>query len=72
MPDNKQIYEMPRSVKTTSLVDINQLSPDGRKLIQDAHNVIEPTRLMVQVKNADESFQNFVWRTKDVDVSQAK
>jgi hypothetical protein len=27
---------------------------------------------MVQEKNADGLFQNFVWHTKDVDVSQAK
>jgi hypothetical protein len=27
---------------------------------------------MVQEKNADELFQNFVWHTRDVDVSQAK
>ena len=72
MPDNKQIDETLRYVKTSSPVDINQLSPDGRKLIQDARDIIETARLMVQEKNADELFQNFVWHTKDVDVSQAK
>jgi hypothetical protein len=72
MPDNKQIDETLRYVKTTSPVDTDQLSPDGRKLIQDARDIIETARLMVQEKNADELFQNFVWHTKDVDVSQAK
>ncbi|KIM83645.1 hypothetical protein PILCRDRAFT_69340, partial [Piloderma croceum F 1598] len=72
MPDNKQIDETLLYVKNTSPVDIDQLSPDGRKLIQDARDIIETARLMVQEKNADELFQNFVWHTRDVDVSHAK
>jgi hypothetical protein len=50
-------------------VEIDKLSPNGRKLIQDAHDIIEIARLMMQDKNADELFQNFVWLTGDVDVS---
>jgi hypothetical protein len=72
MPDNKQIDETLLYVKNSSPVDIDQLSPDGRKLVQDARDIIETARLMVQEKNADELFQNFVWHTRDVDVSQAK
>lgn len=72
MPDNKQIDETLQYVKTTSPVELEKLSPDGRKLVQDARDIIETARLMVQEKNADELFQNFVWHTRDVDVSKAK
>lgn len=72
MPDNKQIDETLQYLKTTSPVDIDKLSPDGRTLIQDVRDIIETARLMVEEKNADELFQNFVWHTRDVDVSQAK
>jgi Family of unknown function (DUF5923) len=67
MPDNKQINEMLLYVRSTSPVEIDKLSPDNRKLIQDALD-IETVRLMVQEKNANESFQNFVWHMRDVDV----
>ncbi|KIM80519.1 hypothetical protein PILCRDRAFT_822241, partial [Piloderma croceum F 1598] len=63
MPDNMQIDETLLYVKDTSPVEIEKLSPDGRKLIQDARDIVETARLMVQEKNADEL---------DVDVSQAK
>ena len=72
MPDNKQIDDTLQYVKATSPVDVNQLSSEGRKLIQDARDIIETARVMVQEKNADELFQNFVWHTRDVDVTQAK
>jgi hypothetical protein len=72
MPDNKQIDETLQYVKNHSPVDTNQLSHEGRKLVQDARDIIETARLMVQEKNADELFQNFVWHTRDVDVTQAK
>jgi exopolyphosphatase/pppGpp-phosphohydrolase len=58
MPDNKQIDETLLYVKNTSPVEIEKLSPDGRKLIQDARDIVETARLMVQEKNADELFQN--------------
>lgn len=50
----------------------DQLSPGGRKLIQDCHDIIETARLIVQEKNADELFQNFLWSTRSVDLSDAK
>jgi hypothetical protein len=53
-------------------VDQGQLSPEGRKLIQDCRDVIETTRLIVQEKNEDELFQNFLWNTNSVDVSDAR
>jgi hypothetical protein len=59
MPDNRQIDETLLYVKDTSPVEIEKLSPDGRKLIQDARDLVETARLMVQEKNADELF--LVW-----------
>jgi hypothetical protein len=72
MPDNKQIDETLQYVKNTSPVEIDQLSSDGRKLIQDVRDIIETARLIVQEKNADELLQNFVWHTRDVDITEAK
>jgi hypothetical protein len=69
MPDNKQIDETLLYVKDTSTVEIDTLSPNGRKLIQDARDIVETAWLMVQEKNTDELF---VWHMRDVDVSQAK
>ncbi|KAH7912681.1 hypothetical protein BJ138DRAFT_1147826 [Hygrophoropsis aurantiaca] len=72
MPDNKQIDETLRYLEKTSPVNLDELSPDGRKLIQDSRDIIETARVMVREKNADELFQNFVWHTRDVNLSGAK
>jgi hypothetical protein len=72
IPNNKQVDVTLRYVKDTSPVDVDQLSPDGRKLIQDARDIIKTARVLVQEKNAIELFQNFGWHTRDVDVSQAR
>ena len=53
-------------------MDQDQLSPEGRKLIQDCRDIIETARLIVREKNADELFQNFMWNTNIVDTSKAK
>lgn len=72
LPDNKQIDETLRYVHDNSPVDVDALSPDGKRLIQDVRDIVETARKIVQTKNADELFQNFLWHTRDVDVSQAK
>jgi Family of unknown function (DUF5923) len=69
MPDNKQIDKTLLYVRDTSPVEIDKLSPESPKLIQDARDIVETARLMVQEKNADGLFQNFVWHTRGVDVS---
>ena len=66
MLDNKQIVE---TLLRYFPVEIDKLSSDGRKLIQDAHDFVETARLMLQEKNAGSLFQNFVWYTREVDVS---
>lgn len=72
MPNNQQIDETLRYVNDHSFVDVDKLSPEGQKLIQDVRDIIETSRQMVMEKNADELFQNFVWHTSGVDVDRAK
>ncbi|KAI0634782.1 hypothetical protein C8Q77DRAFT_1053762 [Trametes polyzona] len=72
MPSNEQIDRFLNYVLQHSPVDVKDLSPDGRRLIQDTRDIIETARDIVREKNADELFQNFVWHTRDVDVDQAK
>ncbi|KAF9534642.1 hypothetical protein CPB83DRAFT_755601 [Crepidotus variabilis] len=72
MPSNAQIDQTLRYVLDNSPVDINKLSPDGKKLVQDTRDIIATARLMVQEKNADELIQNFVWHTRGVDTDNIK
>ncbi len=72
MPTNEQIDRVLRYCVQHSPVDPDELSPDGRRLVQDTRDILETARLMVQQKNADELFQNFVWHTRAADLDQAK
>ncbi|KAL6299451.1 hypothetical protein BKA93DRAFT_588333 [Sparassis latifolia] len=72
MPSNPQIDAALQYALAHSPIDTASLSPDGQKLIQDSRDIIETARLIVQEKNADELFQNFVWHTRDIDLSGAK
>jgi hypothetical protein len=72
MPDNRQIDATLKYVLDNPPVDTDKLSPDGRKLVQDTHDVIETARLIVREKNSEELFQNFVWHTWDVSLDGAK
>jgi gas vesicle protein len=71
MPNNQQIDETLAFVGTHSFIDINALSPDGRKLIADSRDIIETARLLIKNKNADELFQNFVFDTAGTDFKKA-
>jgi hypothetical protein len=72
MPDNHQIDESLQYLLKTPPVDENQLSSDGRKLVQDSREIIETARLIVTEKNADELFQNFIWNTRDISLDHVK
>lgn len=67
LPSNAQIDQTLQYVIDHSPVHVDKLSPDGKKLVQDTRDIIETARLMVQEKNADELFQQFVWHTGEVD-----
>ncbi|CAA7258482.1 unnamed protein product [Cyclocybe aegerita] len=72
LPANAQIDSTLRYVLDHSPVSIDELSSEGKRLIQDTRDIINTARLMVQEKNADELFQNFVWHTRDVQVDNLK
>ncbi|EIN12698.1 hypothetical protein PUNSTDRAFT_97516 [Punctularia strigosozonata HHB-11173 SS5] len=72
LPSNAQIDETLRYVLDNSPVDLNSLSPEGRKLIEDTRDIVETAREMILEKNSDEVFQNFVWHTRDVDYDRLK
>ncbi|KAI0296913.1 hypothetical protein B0F90DRAFT_1953317 [Multifurca ochricompacta] len=71
-PSNQQIDAALKYTLAHSLVHQGELSSEGRKLIQDCRDIIETARLIVQEKNADELFQNFMWNTHHVDLSHAR
>jgi hypothetical protein len=72
MPSNAQIDETLQYVLANSPVNVDALSPAGRKMIQDTRDIIETARVIVAEKNADELFQNFVWHTRDVELDSVK
>ncbi|KAI0077531.1 hypothetical protein K474DRAFT_1661627 [Panus rudis PR-1116 ss-1] len=72
MPTNEQIDKMLTYALQHSPVPEEQLSPDGKKLVQDSRDIIDTLRLMVKEKNRDELFQNFIWHTRDTDFDQHK
>ncbi|KAI0954376.1 hypothetical protein AcV7_007628 [Taiwanofungus camphoratus] len=72
LPTNDQCDRALSYALAHSPVDTTQLSQDGQRLINDARDIIETARLILQQKNADELFQNFVWHTRQADLSSAK
>jgi len=72
MPDNKQIDETLQYFLDHSIIDTSKLSSDGKNLINDTRDIVETARLIVEQKNADELFQNFVWHTGYVDYEKAR
>ncbi|KAI0328370.1 hypothetical protein GY45DRAFT_1005773 [Cubamyces sp. BRFM 1775] len=72
LPTNEQIDAILAHFSNGTLSGSDSLSPDGQKLVQDTHDIVETLRRIVAEKNADEVFQNFFWHTRDVDVDRAK
>ncbi|KAI0819333.1 hypothetical protein BC628DRAFT_1498440 [Trametes gibbosa] len=72
LPTNDQIDSILSHISHGSLSGSDSLSPDGQKLVQDSHDIIETLRKLVAEKNADELLQNFFWHTRDVNVDAAK
>ncbi|KAL1750785.1 hypothetical protein FB107DRAFT_177998, partial [Schizophyllum commune] len=69
MPSNKQIDSALQYTINNTPFPVEQLSPEGKRLVEDSRSIVETARLIVQEKNADEIFQEFVWNTRDVDVA---
>ncbi|PWN48589.1 hypothetical protein IE53DRAFT_375503 [Violaceomyces palustris] len=70
-PDNKQIDDTLKYTLATSPVDVDQLSPDGQKLVQDVRELIETARQIVLEKNQNEEFQNFLFASRKADVKSS-
>ena len=64
MPDNKQIDDV---LNYLTSVNVDKLSAEGKKVVQDTRDIVETERKIVSEKNNDELFQNFVWHTRDID-----
>lgn len=41
--------------------DTNKLSREGQELIEGFRKVVKDAKEIIQVKNQDELFQNFIW-----------
>ena len=72
MPTNPQIDKALQYILDHSPVDVQKLSPEGRKLVQDTKDIIGTARLMVLEKNADQLLQNFMWHTRAIDSQKLK
>ncbi|PWN28503.1 hypothetical protein BDZ90DRAFT_238789 [Jaminaea rosea] len=68
-PDNRQIDETLSFVEKNSPVNLEELSEDGRKLVQDFRAIIHTARQMVQDKNASEEIQNFLYASRKAAVA---
>ncbi|THH11002.1 hypothetical protein EW145_g940 [Phellinidium pouzarii] len=67
MPSNKQIDEILSYLHDMQFpAEAVQLSPEGRRLVDDLRNVVETIRLLINEKNTDEVFQRFIYRTSGV------
>ncbi|CAO1631289.1 unnamed protein product [Parajaminaea phylloscopi] len=68
-PDNKQIDETLRHVENNSPINLDELSEDGRKLVSHFRNIVSTSRQIVNEKNANEEFQNFLYATRKASVA---
>ncbi|KAH8827080.1 hypothetical protein DL96DRAFT_1605435 [Flagelloscypha sp. PMI_526] len=63
-PSNAQINQTLDYVLTHSPIDQDQLSPDGRILIEDIRKIIATAQNLVQSKNSDELIQQWLHGTR--------
>ena len=51
MPDNRQIDETLSYVRDHSPIDVDKLSPDGKKLVQDVRDIVETVSRLLNYEN---------------------
>lgn len=70
LPSNKQIDTALTSFTNhTKLENPNQnLSDEGKVILQDFRNVVEEAKRLLLTKNYDESLQEFIWNTTQLGV----
>ncbi|TIB69078.1 hypothetical protein E3Q08_03579 [Wallemia mellicola] len=71
-PSNAQIEETLKYVEESAPFDVSKLSTEGKKLVQDARNIISTANTIVQEKNKDEKIQEFLYKTRQADYSKGK
>ncbi|KXN84161.1 hypothetical protein AN958_00365 [Leucoagaricus sp. SymC.cos] len=64
---NKRIDSYLHHVYDNRPIDIDSLSPQGQRLINDTHHIASIARLIVQEKNVDELLQLFIWHAGDIE-----
>lgn len=50
-------------------MNTSTLSKDGQKLVADIQEILRTLRSMIQEKNGDELIQDWIWQTREVDMS---
>lgn len=66
LPSNKQAEEALDYFVSTAPFDTSKLSREGQQLIEGFRKVVLDAKRMIQVKNADELIQEFIWNTKEI------
>ncbi|KAK0200612.1 hypothetical protein DFS33DRAFT_1387828 [Desarmillaria ectypa] len=69
LPTNKQLSSWLDYALDHSPVETSTLSKDGQKLVADIQEILRTLRSMIQEKNGDELIQNWIWQTREVDMS---
>lgn len=70
-PTNEQIHSALDYAINNSPVDTTKLSSDGKLLIEDFREIVRTAQTMVDEKNKDELFQQFLFHTRNVDYQRA-
>ncbi|KAK0472554.1 hypothetical protein IW261DRAFT_1508059 [Armillaria novae-zelandiae] len=68
LPTNKQVDSWSDYALDNPPVDTSTLSKDGQKLVRYPR-ILRTLRSMIQEKNGDELIQDWIWQTREVDVS---
>ncbi|KAE8229396.1 hypothetical protein CF326_g5632 [Tilletia indica] len=68
-PTNQQIDDTLKFTIDASPVDLDKLSPEGRKLVEDVRQIIDVSRQIVGEKNANQEFQNFLFASRQADIA---
>lgn len=73
VPSNRQIDVALNTLLKSEVIaqPPQELSNDGKLLLEDLRNVIEQAKVLVLSKNYGELFQQFLWETKQVTAENA-
>ncbi|KAG7443718.1 uncharacterized protein BT62DRAFT_971879 [Guyanagaster necrorhizus] len=72
LPTNKQLDLWINYAFEHPPVQTSTLSKDGQKLAGDIQEIIRTLRSMIHDKDGDELIQDWIWRTRDVDIPDVK